>query len=67
MAGVEPLRALHYDLGKVGALGNVVSPPYDVIDEARRAELAARSPYNVVNLDLPEDPDGGDRSTEGAT
>ncbi len=61
MAGVEPLRALHYDLGKVGALGDVVSPPYDVIDEARRAELAARSPYNVVNLDLPEDPDGGNR------
>ena len=61
MAGVEPLRALHYDLGKVGALGDVVSPPYDVIDDALRAELAGRSPYNVVSLDLPEDPDGGDR------
>ena len=44
MADVEPLRALHYDLGVTGGLGPVVSPPYDVIDPAQRAELAARSP-----------------------
>ncbi|HEX2358944.1 MAG TPA: DUF1015 domain-containing protein [Solirubrobacterales bacterium] len=60
MAGVEPLRALHYDLGKVGGLADVVAPPYDVIDEAQRAELASRSPYNVVEIDLPRDPGGGD-------
>jgi uncharacterized protein (DUF1015 family) len=60
MAGVEPLRALHYDLGKIGSLAAVTSPPYDVIDEEQRAELAARSPYNVVEIDLPRDPDGGD-------
>ena len=60
MAGVEPFRALHYDLGEVGSLADVVAPPYDVLDEAGRAELAARSPYNVVELDLPRDPDAGD-------
>ncbi|MGZ8622454.1 MAG: DUF1015 domain-containing protein [Solirubrobacterales bacterium] len=60
MAEVEPLRALHYDLGKVGGLAEVAAPPYDVIDDAKRAELAARSPYNVVELDLPRDPGGGD-------
>ena len=60
MAGVKPLRALHYDLEKVGALGDVVAPPYDVIDAEQRAELASRSPYNVVDIDLPQDPDGGD-------
>ena len=59
MAEVLPLQALHYDLDKVGALDDVVAPPYDVIDEDQRAELAARSPYNVVELDLPRDPDGG--------
>jgi uncharacterized protein (DUF1015 family) len=59
VAEVLPLHAVHYDLGKV-ALGDVVAPPYDVIDDAERAELAARSPYNVVELDLPRDPDGGD-------
>jgi uncharacterized protein (DUF1015 family) len=60
MAEVFPLQALHYDLAKVGAIADVVAPPYDVIDDAQRAELAARSPYNVVELDLPRDPDGGD-------
>ena len=38
----------------------MTAPPYDVIDDAMRAELAARSPHNVVELDLPRDPDGGD-------
>ena len=60
MAGVEPLRALHYGLGKVGSLADVFAPPYDVIDDEQRAELASRSPYNVVELDLPRDPAGGD-------
>ena len=60
MAEVLPLQGLHYDLGQVGSLADVVAPPYDVIDEAQRAELAARSPYNVVDLDLPRDPGGGD-------
>jgi uncharacterized protein (DUF1015 family) len=61
MADVKPLRALHYDPAVVGALDAVVAPPYDVIDSEQRAELAARSPYNVVRIDLPEaDEPGGD-------
>ena len=60
MAEVHPLQAVHYDLGMVGELADVVAPPYDVIDDRQRAELAARSPYNVVELDLPRDPAGGD-------
>jgi uncharacterized protein (DUF1015 family) len=60
VAEVSSIQALRYDLGKVGALADVVAPPYDVIDEAQRAELAARSPHNVVELDLPRDPEGGD-------
>jgi uncharacterized protein (DUF1015 family) len=60
VAEVLPLHAVHYDLGRVGSLADVVAPPYDVIDEGQRAELAGRSPYNVVELDLPRDPQGGD-------
>jgi len=67
VAGVEPFRALHYDLGKVGTLQDVVAPPYDVIDEAQRAELVARSPRNVVELDLPRDPGGGDPYAHAST
>src|SRR3954464_3415112 len=54
MADVEPLHALHYDLTKVGGLQPVPAPPYDVIDAAQRAELLGRSPYNVVEIDLPQ-------------
>src|SRR5271167_5143004 len=58
MADVQPLRALHYDPSVVGALADVVAPPYDVIDAGQRAELIARSPFNVVAIDLPQgDPD----------
>jgi uncharacterized protein (DUF1015 family) len=53
MADVQPFRALHYDLGKVGSLDAVASPPYDVIDAAGRARLLERSPYNAVAIDLP--------------
>ena len=53
MADVQPLEALHYDQAKAGPLQQLVAPPYDVIDPEQRAELAARSPYNVVHVDLP--------------
>ncbi len=53
MADVQPLKALHYDLAKVGGLAAVASPPYDVIDAAERAALLERSPYNAVAVDLP--------------
>jgi uncharacterized protein (DUF1015 family) len=57
MADVKPLRALHYDLARVGSLSDVAAPPYDVIDPEQRARLAAQSPYNVVRIDLPEGED----------
>ena len=60
MAHVEPLRALHYDPAVAGPLQNLAAPPYDVIDPEQRAELAARATHNVVSIDLPEDPAGGD-------
>jgi uncharacterized protein (DUF1015 family) len=66
MADVQAFRALRYDLGVVGSLQSVIAPPYDVIDPAQRAALAARSPHNVVNIDLPEAPLGGDAYEEAA-
>jgi uncharacterized protein (DUF1015 family) len=54
MADVQPLRALHYDPAVVGPLSDVTAPPYDVIDASQRAALLARSPFNVVAVDLPQ-------------
>jgi uncharacterized protein (DUF1015 family) len=60
MAEVLPLRALHYDPQVVGSIADVLAPPYDVIDATQRAQLAARSPFNVVGVDLPQSADGPD-------
>jgi uncharacterized protein (DUF1015 family) len=64
MANVQPLRALRYDPSRTGGLQDVVSPPYDVIDEAQRRALEERSPYNVVHIDLPRG--GDDRYAQAA-
>ena len=53
MAEIEPLRALRYELGRTGGLQSVLAPPYDVIDDEQREALEARSPFNVVRIDLP--------------
>jgi uncharacterized protein (DUF1015 family) len=54
MADVLALQTLRYDRDRTGGLQDVVAPPYDVIDAAQRADLEARSPYNIVRVDLPE-------------
>jgi uncharacterized protein (DUF1015 family) len=54
MADVQPFRALRYDEAVAGPLDRLVAPPYDVISTEQRSELAARSPYNVVRLTLPD-------------
>jgi uncharacterized protein (DUF1015 family) len=59
MADIQPLRALHYDQSVVGALADVTSPPYDVIDAEQREALLKRSPFNVVAVDLPKGEPGG--------
>jgi uncharacterized protein (DUF1015 family) len=59
MADVQPLRAVRYEPSVAGPLEDLIAPPYDVIDEELRAELVARSPNNVVEIDLPE-PGPGD-------
>ncbi|HZH23732.1 MAG TPA: DUF1015 domain-containing protein [Solirubrobacteraceae bacterium] len=60
MADITPMHALHYDLDRTGGLAPVTAPPYDVIDREQRERLLARSPHNVVAVDLPRDPSGGD-------
>ena len=36
-----------------GPLEDVICPPYDVITEEQREQLLARSPFNVVRVELP--------------
>ena len=52
MADVNPFRAWRYDLAQVGDLSDVVTPPYDVIDNNFRNELYKKHPCNVVRVDF---------------
>jgi len=51
VAEFAPFRALRYD----GALADVICPPYDVIDDAARERLYAKSPHNFVRVEFPKD------------
>ena len=53
MAEIRPLRAVRYEPSAVGSLDAVAAPPYDVIDDEMRAKLVSKSPFNVVEIDLP--------------
>ncbi len=48
---VVPFRAWRYSR-QAGELSDLVAPPYDVIGSDLQARLHARSPYNVVLVDL---------------
>ena len=60
MAEIRPLRAVRYEPSAVGSLDAVAAPPYDVIDDDMRAKLVSKSPFNVVEIDLPVADNGGD-------
>ncbi len=55
---ILPFRAVRYSSQACPDLAAVIAPPYDVIDDAQRAELEARDPHNVVRLILPRSPRG---------
>lgn len=49
---VKPFKGVKYNLEKV-LLKHVIAPPYDVISPEMREGFILRSPYNVVQIDLP--------------
>lgn len=52
MAQINAFRGIRYNLGRVGALSDVVAPPYDVIDPLLQERLYSQHPYNVIRLIL---------------
>lgn len=70
MAEVQPLQAWRYDIGQVGALSDVIAPPYDVINAAQQEELYKQHPCNCVRLILnrpePDDTSEADRYARAA-
>ena len=70
MPDIRPFRGVRYDMARVGALSDVVAPPYDVIDPALQDRLYQASPYNVIRLELnreePGDTEAQNRYTRAA-
>ncbi len=58
MAEIRAFRGIRYDLGRVGALSEVIAPPYDVIGATMQQQLYERSPYNSIRLELAQDQPG---------
>jgi len=52
MPEIQAFHAIRYNLGHIGALSDVVAPPYDVIDRELQDQLYKRHPCNVVRLIL---------------
>ncbi len=51
MAVVIPFKGLRYNPEKAVNMAEVVTPPYDVIDEAAQERYYQRHPYNIICLE----------------
>jgi uncharacterized protein (DUF1015 family) len=67
MADIRAFRGFRYDLGRVGALTNVVAPPYDVIDPALQKKLYDLSEHNAIRLELTRDEPNDDETSNKYT
>ncbi len=59
MTVIAPFQGLRFNTGKIDDLSQVISPPYDKIDQTLRQELWQRDERNIVRLILPP-PSGKD-------
>jgi uncharacterized protein (DUF1015 family) len=62
MADIRAFRGFRYDLGRAGALSDLVAPPYDVVDPTLQQKLYDQSPYNAIRLELTRE-EPGDTAT----
>jgi uncharacterized protein (DUF1015 family) len=67
MPTVAPLRGLRYDPKHVGALSQVIAPPYDVIDAALQTKLYERHPANVIRIELNREEPGDSETSNKYT
>ena len=60
MAQIIPFHGTVYEQAAVGAIREVVAPPYDIIDAAGQKALHDRHPQNIIRLELGIDHPGDD-------
>lgn len=64
MAFVAPFRGLRFNPAKIENMEDVVTPPYDVVDEKKQAAFMARNQYNMINLDISKEPGPSEDTAE---
>jgi uncharacterized protein (DUF1015 family) len=52
MPEIQAFRGIRYNLGRVGSLGDVVTPPYDVIGPELQDHFYKLHPQNFIRIDL---------------
>ena len=67
MANIVAFKGLRYNPEKITNLSSVVTPPYDIIDEAAQTKYYAEHPANIIRLELgltfPQDTPNNNRYT----
>ncbi|RJQ28229.1 MAG: DUF1015 domain-containing protein [Peptococcaceae bacterium] len=70
MAIIVPIKGLRYNQEKIKNLADVITPPYDVIDDKAQDDYYTRHPYNIIRLEygkiFPEDNEENSRYTRAA-
>jgi uncharacterized protein (DUF1015 family) len=61
MVDILPFNGLRFDIHMTGELSKIIAPPYDIITPLQKQQLKDQSPYNIVNLTLPDDSNGRSR------
>jgi len=58
MAFIAPFKGVSFNVDKVGSLDDVVTPPYDVINEKSVNSYSQKNPYSMIRLDITKNPGG---------
>src|SRR4051812_31132750 len=61
MVEIAPFKAIRFNLNKFPSLSNMICPPYDVIGVPDYHRLMAKSPLNIVRVELPRTQDKQDK------
>jgi uncharacterized protein (DUF1015 family) len=67
MPTIQSFRGLRYNLGQVGSLSDVITPPYDVISPEFQDELYKKHPANFIRLELNRDEPGDNEQSNKYT
>jgi len=62
MPEIQAFRGIRYNLGRVGSLGDVVTPPYDVISPELQDHFYEKHPNSFIRIDLNRIDPAGDTS-----